>query len=143
MWIADGPRRTRDGFLVPREGTVPGLVSGDPGILHIGLGCRVQGPIRHAGAVVLARGARIHGPIDGGHEVVLGAGTRVEGGVRSQGRIVVQAGASAGPLCAGGDVLLLGPCRVEDVHARGDIVVVGSPATGTLEPGGRVTTRDW
>jgi hypothetical protein len=40
-------------------------------------------------------------------------------------------------------VLLLGDCVVGDVHAGGDIIVVGAPKTGRLVPAGRVQTRSW
>jgi len=144
MWIAEGLHRTASGHVVPAGAVVPGLRSADPdATLAIGHGATVQGGIDHAGAVVLAPRASAWHDVRGGHEVVLGPGATVRGRVTALGRIVVQAGASAGDLDAGGDVLLLGDCRVGAVRAAGDIIIVGAPTTGLLQPGGRISTRPW
>lgn len=141
----EGLHPTATGHVVAPRSLVPGMRSkNSQETLWIGREGTVQGPIVHAGAVVLSQDVAVWAGIEGGHEVTVGARCRVQGPIRAEGRIVVQSGSRVdGPLHAGGDVLLLGDCRVGDVRAGGDIIVVGEPRTGALAPGGRVATRPW
>lgn len=144
-WIAEGLHRTAIGHLVPAKANVPGLRSSDPDTtLHVGPGAVVDGDLELAGAVVLAAGVRVLGNVVGGHEVVVGPRCHIAGTLRATGRVVVQDGARIlGNIRAGSDAHLLGDCIVANVSAVGDIVVVGSPQAGRLDPGGRIQTRPW
>lgn len=144
-WIAEGLHRIEGGHLVPAKAVVPSLRSSDPHArLTIGHDATIQGGIEHAGGVILSPRAQIWAHVHGGHEVIVGPDCHVKGNVHADGRIVVQAGARIeGSVTAGSDVLLLGDCDVGPVSAVGDIVIVGSPKTGGLSPGGRITTRPW
>ena len=102
----------------------------------------VLGALHAAGRATLTRTVHVKGPLACGAELVLGAGCRVDGPITVQGRAVLQA-SQARDITAAGDVLLLADCRVGRVRSGGDIVIVGAPRTGTLEPQGRVATRPW
>jgi uncharacterized protein with ACT and thioredoxin-like domain len=136
------PRRTGEGYWVPRGALMPKvLVPEADRHLLVGHGATLQA-IDSAGRVTLARGVHVKGPLQAGAELILGALCRVDGPITAQGRVVVQSSKTKS-IDAGGDVLLLGDCVVGDVRSGGDIVIVGAPKTGRLEPKGRVASRPW
>lgn len=136
------PRRTGDGYWVPRGALLPRLLvaEADRHVL-VGHGAVIEA-LDAGGRVTLARGVTVKGPLQAGVELILGARCVVEGPITAQGRVVVQS-SRTGAIDAAGDVLLLGDCVVGDVRSGGDIVIVGTPKTGRLEPKGRVASRPW
>lgn len=136
------PRRTGEGYWVPRGALMPQVRISDPSChLLAGPGATIQA-LDAAGRVTLARGVHVKGPLQAGAELILGALCRVDGPITAKGRVIVQS-SRARSIDAGGDVLLLGDCVVGDVRSGGDIVIVGEPKTGRLEPKGRVASRAW
>ena len=136
------PRRATDGYWIPPAALLPEVRVADPA-RHVlaGPGATLAG-LDAAGRVTLTRGVRVRGPLRCGAELVLGAGCTVDGPIEAAGRVVVQVSRTRA-ITAAGDVLLLGPCHVGDVVSGGDIIVVGEPRTGRLEPKGRVASRPW
>lgn len=136
------PRKASGGYWVPPGALLPSVRVGDAAMaVLVGRGARLKA-LDAAGRVTLARAVHVQGPLRAGAELILGAGCRVDGAIVCDGRVVVQ-GSRTKAITAAGDVLLLGPCHVGDVKAGGDIVIVGEPKTGRLEPKGRVATRPW
>lgn len=137
-----GPRRMRDGYWVPPGSLLPAVRVADPERqVLVGPGARLAA-LDASGRVTLTRGVRVRGTLTAGAELILGAGCQVDGPITGAGRVIVQASRTRA-IQAAGDVLLLGPCHVGDVRAGGDIVIVGEPKTGRLEPQGRVASRPW
>lgn len=137
-----GPRRMRDGYWVPPRSMMPAVRVDDAARqVLVGPGALLHA-LDAAGRVTLSRGVHVTGPLRAGAELILGAGCRVDGPIAGAGRVVVQASRTK-DIEATGDVLLLGPCHVGHVRSGGDIVIVGEPKTGRLEPQGRVASRPW
>ena len=136
------PRKAPGGYWIPRGALLPRVRVADAAShVLVGPGAVLQA-LDAAGRVTLARGAHVKGPLAAGAELVVAAGCRIDGPITAKGRVVLQA-SRARSIDAVGDVLLLGPCKVGDVRSGGDIVIVGEPATGRLEPKGRVSSRPW
>lgn len=137
-WLPGGPRRVRDGYLVPPGARLPALRGTGPP-LTVGHGAKVS-RIRHDGTVTVCAAAQV-GRIDAGH-VIVGARARI-GRIGCEGNVFVQAGAVVGRIAAGGDVSLLGDCHVDRLRALGDVFIVGRPRIADMAHQGRLTTRAW
>ncbi len=140
-----GIHAIRSGHVIRPGAMVPEIRGNRPeDTLWVGGYTTVQGGIRHAGSIVLARGCTTWNSVRGGLQVTVGAGCVIDGDVECDGNVVVQAGAEIrGRVRAGNDVHLLGACTVGDVECRGDVFIDGTPTTGTLSPKGRIQTRSW